>query len=718
MKRMWLLGLLLLVSGLGAPLQARGDLDRIVSAGNRAYQLSQRDRILAAAEALRSALQSGGVHGVDSLENAASMHKLYGNYYYELMGLDTTAFRRAQQAYRTADSLQQRGPVGLRFPLVLSEEFGQLYYRHGEYARALDYLTHALDYMAEEDLGSPRDTTQSECQDLLLEVALCEARLQRADSALKHADLALAHYPKRQPMAYARALRMHAKVLMLTARRPEEALAAYRAYFARQKGEAERHFTHMTASEREQYWLTLRPFIADCYRLEGADAAFLYDVTLFAKGLLLQLSRLSGDSPATRAAVKTLDYTWRDIQRRLKGTEAALEFVEYERGDTLRMAALLLRRTGRPQFIPLTDPAVIEARYGAELSSTDRRGKDGLYADSTLQSLVWPPALRSALSGVRTLYFAPDGYLHRLAIEYMPQVEAMDLCRLTSTRRLMEAADFDATGPMLFCGGINYYQAADEATGRPNDSVAYATYRRAQFSTLSAAADEAASIRALRHNPADTLLSDRLATEQAFRTLAGQYPSILVATHGDFKARPSAVLSDLKPTATDEAMSQSILALAGLNRTLADSAFDAAGRYDGLLSARELATLDLSHCRLFTISACQTALGTISSDGVFGLQRGLKNAGVGAMLLSLWNVQTEATARLMTEFYRRLDQGVPLRRAFREARQALSDEQPTALPVRYEFDPAVLADAPVRRFSTVYHEPQYLDAFILIDALE
>jgi CHAT domain-containing protein len=165
-------------------------------------------------------------------------------------------------------------------------------------------------------------------------------------------------------------------------------------------------------------------------------------------------------------------------------------------------------------------------------------------------------------------------------------------------------------------------------------------------------------------------------------------------------------------------MSQSIIALAGLNRTLSDSTFDANERYDGLLSARELSTLDLSRCGLFTISACQTALGSISSDGVFGLQRGLKNAGVGAMLLSLWNVQTDATAHLMTEFYRRLNQGIPLRQAFKEARKYLMEEQPQKLPIRYEFDPAIMADAPIQRLSPVYHEPQYVNAFILIDALE
>lgn len=54
---------------------------------------------------------------------------------------------------------------------------------------------------------------------------------------------------------------------------------------------------------------------------------------------------------------------------------------------------------------------------------------------------------------------------------------------------------------------------------------------------------------------------------------------------------------------------------------------------------------------LIALSACQTAQGDITGDGVFGLQRGFKKAGANTILMSLWKVDDEASCLLMTEFY-------------------------------------------------------------------
>lgn len=132
--------------------------------------------------------------------------------------------------------------------------------------------------------------------------------------------------------------------------------------------------------------------------------------------------------------------------------------------------------------------------------------------------------------------------------------------------------------------------------------------------------------------------------------------------------------------------------------------------YDGILSARELSEQDLSNVNLLVLSACQSGLGYICTDGVYGLQRGLKTAGVKAIIASLWSVDDQATMLLMIKMYEYLKQGKPLHEAFSKARSYLKT---TTIQKRYHR--SQLPDLIVEKR---YDEPKYSDAFILIDGNE
>ena len=56
-------------------------------------------------------------------------------------------------------------------------------------------------------------------------------------------------------------------------------------------------------------------------------------------------------------------------------------------------------------------------------------------------------------------------------------------------------------------------------------------------------------------------------------------------------------------------------------------------------------------CELVNLSACQTALGKISGEGIIGLSRAFLIAGSRSVLVSLWNISDEATAIFMLQFY-------------------------------------------------------------------
>lgn len=96
---------------------------------------------------------------------------------------------------------------------------------------------------------------------------------------------------------------------------------------------------------------------------------------------------------------------------------------------------------------------------------------------------------------------------------------------------------------------------------------------------------------------------------------------------------------------------------------------------------------------LIALSACQTAQGDITGDGVFGLQRGFKKAGANSILMSLWKVDDEATGLLMTEFHRNWLNGKSNHDALKAAKHAV-------------------------RSHLGREDPKYRTAFILLDGLD
>ena len=102
---------------------------------------------------------------------------------------------------------------------------------------------------------------------------------------------------------------------------------------------------------------------------------------------------------------------------------------------------------------------------------------------------------------------------------------------------------------------------------------------------------------------------------------------------------------------------------------------------NGFLRAHEIYNLKLG-ADLVVLSACQTALGKeVRGEGILGLARGFMYAGAPRLVASLWKVDDEATARLMTRFYQgmlvdRLSPAAALRKAQTEMQSSRNLSHP------------------------------------------
>lgn len=291
-----------------------------------------------------------------------------------------------------------------------------------------------------------------------------------------------------------------------------------------------------------------------------------------------------------------------------------------------------------------------------------------------LYDLVWSPILEQIPEGA-DVYCSLDGVLNLLNVELFCDEtsryvgDVYDIYRVSTTSSVEEPLHIEDFSNAVLYGNMNYFMNQAEITSDSDKYIynaAEASYRGAVMDFVvprDPLKETGNEIRAVSElliaNQVDTLLFEwNNGTEYSFKSLSGKDFDILhLATHGfwwgsdrDAEGRP------VPP------MKRSGLVLSGSDDEPLSS--DKAG----VLFAQEIAELDLSAVDLLVLSACQTAGGEIQEDGVFGLQRGFKQAGVGTIVMTLWPVNSAMTQSFMTHMYENLAHGYDTREAFYNAR--------------------------------------------------
>lgn len=425
-------------------------------------------------------------------------------------------------------------------------------------------------------------------------------------------------------------------------------------------------------------------------------------------------------SQAYRTEQENFSVRWQDVQRALKEDEVAIEFTinginhwgHFEnKTDSILYYALVLRKhDAHPQLIPLFEREELGQFYDGR---NDLKMYEYDIHQDAAYKLIWKK-ITPYLKDCSTIYFAPTHALAQIALEALPVTEDSvfgdyyHMYRLTSTREIVKKHDSVEPTYAALYGGIRYDVSAEDMLA---ESERYADL--ALSSTRSIDPTDTIDRGRLRYLPgtkreverirqeltaahcSTALLTDMAANEESFIAISGQPNNIIhLATHGFFwredVAKEKEVFKQQETQETIDPLSRCGLLFAGANMALqGHSAELSADVQDGILTAREIATMDLSACDLAVLSACSTGVGEYSEDGTIGLQRAFKQAGVQSLIMTLWPVNDNAAQLMMTEFYRNwITLHQSKREAFRNAQNTVRAQ---------------------------YEEPVYWAGFIMLD---
>ena len=316
------------------------------------------------------------------------------------------------------------------------------------------------------------------------------------------------------------------------------------------------------------------------------------------------------------------------------------------------------------------------------------------FAAKELRRLIYDPLL-PALPASGTLYIVPDGALHLVSFAALPDdndgylVEGDRLIHMLACERtLARTREHEASGSLLALGDVDF----QNAEGRSNRGPAIlassapsaitlqrqaikpcADGRAMRFDPLLGSAEEVEAASRSWHCAQSGSDSEPArgaeASEALFRRAAPDAAVIHAATHGFFFDPDCAQRS----VGYVSPLALSGLALAGANQWT--KALDPTN--DGLLTAEEIGTLDLSRAQWAVLSACGSGRGQIAEgEGILGLERAFEIAGARTVIASLWSVSDRATVDWMSALYRaRWEERQPTDEAMRAASRAALAER-------------------------------------------
>jgi CHAT domain-containing protein/tetratricopeptide (TPR) repeat protein len=413
--------------------------------------------------------------------------------------------------------------------------------------------------------------------------------------------------------------------------------------------------------------------------------------------------------------------TWQDVQKALRPEDAAVEYVRFRfhdgkqfTGNFIYVALVVTPKSKLPAFVVLGEARKLEATpisdyrlavgktrgVAAKAPAPGQPGAATNANSSAAYDAYWKP-LEPSLGGAKRVYVSPDGVLNQIPVGLFADangqllLEKYDLRIVNSTKDLLRTQHAASAKTAVLLGNPKFDLSETDQRAALEKLKSGGAQRETQLATATTPPTAAASQRSrdAKGGPLPPLPATQVEIDAVAKLLkdAGWQPDsytgdraleevlerqkgprlVHVATHGFFLTDQDAARQNSNPndpaTVHEDPMLRSGLFFAGADRAESGAA-PAAGMDDGVLTAYEATQLNLQGTELVVLSACETGLGEQQNgEGVFGLRRGLQEAGAESILMSMWSVPDRETQELMTLFYANWLSGQDKHEALRQA---------------------------------------------------
>ena len=426
--------------------------------------------------------------------------------------------------------------------------------------------------------------------------------------------------------------------------------------------------------------------------------------------------KISEQNKRLTPVISRLGYTsflslgYQDVKLSLKEDEVLLDFTDFKSDEKVQQFAAFV--VDRKQEHPKLVKSFTEEEIKRLLAEAPKSKPYYLYMEpyaSKALKMIWKP-LANEVKGKKTIYYVPSGILHRIALESLPLGdgsllgEHYNFVRLTSAREIIKikgGTPIAQNGAATLYGALKYDMdtvSMSHEASRYN-VVSLLSFRRGTkvrgnkpWDELPNTKEEIDKIEIIlkRKHLNVTARTGIKGTQESFFAMSGKAPQILhVATHGFYYNTPEDAKDISYLKGYNDAMQLSGLILSGGNLAWTGKHVPQ-GVLEGVLTANDIASMNLRGTDLVVLSACQTGLGVATSEGVYGLQRAFKKAGAQTIVMSLWSVDDEATKDFMIKFYEELADSPnkwDKRKAFEKAKAFVRSKTYMRKGTAYKGDP-------------------------------